>query len=192
MLTWLQNIWKNQWMTQGHVITRTDEDKKNVRSMGMLNTFFVLAWRSGVKPAQSAMSTDGARNLAPPRGPYNLHGPLAVEGRQTGALTASPITSFVSCEVRVQSRCTIWAPSTWTNDLFQVGTELWKSSSHKSSVELMPHCNYRHPIRQLVIKANDRQLNYVHSTESCFSGWSTNATFYTTRILNHYPYLNFF
>jgi len=76
-------------MTQGHVITRTDEDKKNVvRSMGMLNTFFVLAWRSGVKPAQSAMSTDGARNLAPPRGPYNLHGPLAVEGRQTGALTA--------------------------------------------------------------------------------------------------------
>ena len=92
MLTWLQNIWKNQQMTtQGRVITRTDEGKKNVvRSMGMLNTFFVLAWRSGVKPAQSAMSTDGARNLAPPRGPYNLHGPLAVEGRQTGALTASP------------------------------------------------------------------------------------------------------
>jgi len=113
-------------MTQGHVITKTDDVKKNVvRSMGMLNTFFVLAWRSGVKPAQSAMSTDGARNLALPRGPYNLHGPLAVEGRQTGALTASPITSFVSCEVRVQSRCTICAPSTCMYDLFQVGTELW-------------------------------------------------------------------
>jgi hypothetical protein len=113
MLNCLQNVWKNQQMTQGHVITRNDEGKKNVvRSMGMLNTFFVLAWRSGVKPAQSAMSTDGARNLAPPRGPYNLHGPLAVEGRQTGALTASPITSFVSYEVRVQSRCIICAPST--------------------------------------------------------------------------------
>lgn len=95
MLTCLQNIWKNQRTTQGHVITRTDEGKKNVvRSMGMLNTLFVLAWRSGVKPVQSAMSTDGARNLAPPQGPYNLHGPLAVEERQTGALTASTITSL--------------------------------------------------------------------------------------------------
>jgi hypothetical protein len=99
-------------MAQGRIITRTDEGKKSVvRSMGMLITFFVLAWRSGVKPAQSAMSTDGARNLAPPRGPYNLHGLLAVERRQTGALTASTITSLVSCEVRVQSR-TICAPST--------------------------------------------------------------------------------
>lgn len=138
MLTCLQNIWKNQRMTQGHVITRADEGKKNVvRSMGMLNTFFVLAWRSGVKPAQSAMSTDGARNLAPPRGPYNLHGPLAVEGRQTGALTASPITSFVSCEVRVQSRCTIFAPSMCIYNLFQAGAELWKSSlRHKGPLNL--------------------------------------------------------
>lgn len=112
MVTCLQTIWENQRMTQGRVITRTDEDKKNiVRSMGMLNTFFVLAWRSGVKPAQSAMSTDRARNLVPPRGSYNLHGPLAVVGRQTGALTASPITCLVSCEVRLESR-TVCLPST--------------------------------------------------------------------------------
>jgi hypothetical protein len=124
-------------MTHGHVITRTDEYKKNiVRSMGMLNTFFVLAWRSGVKPAQSAMSTDRARNLAPPRGPYNLHGPLAVVGRQTGALTASPITCFVSCEVSLESSCTVCPPSTRTYDQVQVGTKLWKSVEDKSQLYL--------------------------------------------------------
>lgn len=113
MLTCPQNIWKCQRMTQSHVNVRTDEGKKNFAgSMVMLNTLFVLAWRSGVKLAQSAMSTDRARNLAPPQGPNNLHGPLAVEGRQTGALNASPITCFASCEVRVESLCTFCPPST--------------------------------------------------------------------------------
>jgi len=105
--------------------------------MGMLNTFFVLAWRSGVKPAQSAMSTDGARNLAPPPGPYNLHGRLAVERRQTGALTASPIVLFpvrfayslVVQSVRLRRELTI---------CFRLGSSCGKALQTKGPLNLCP------------------------------------------------------